>query len=232
MKSLYPSTSVLKTSSQRLVKACALVSVLAAGAMPAVQAAPTVQDFGTFSMGPTSKANLTNGAMIVRTSPFATIRGYVATGFAGGLWNGFGINSSTAATDPNGITALGIANNADFGLATFFGHPTTGGTESLIRYTYYGDATLDGKVNADDYAFTDAGFAGGANYWGLGDFNYDGVVDATDYAFLDAGFAGQGAPFAPSLTGGGGKPAGVVPEPSALGMMLVGALGLLQRRRR
>jgi hypothetical protein len=88
---------------------------------------------------------------------------------------------------------------------------------------------MDGKVTIDDYAFTDAGFFGGGDNWLLGDYNFDGVVTLDDYAFQDAGFFGQGAPFTPSFADGG---AGVVPEPSSLGLLAVTMVGLLNRRRR
>src|SRR5262249_23023796 len=54
--------------------------------------------------------DLTNNAMIVDytgSSPLAAIQAAIASGYAGGAWNGPGINSSTAASTPN--TALGFA---------------------------------------------------------------------------------------------------------------------------
>jgi hypothetical protein len=62
----------------------------------------------------------------------------------------------------------------------------------LVKYTYYGDANFDGKVNFDDYARIDAGFNSGATGWLNGDFNEDTRVNFDDYALIDNAFNYQG----------------------------------------
>ncbi len=79
-------------------------------------------------------------------TPFSTINGYIVNGLAGGAWNGLGgINSSAAASDPNGATTLACVLGDDelnlIGNPTFYGH-TVASDDSLIRYTYYGDCEL------------------------------------------------------------------------------------------
>ena len=207
-------------------KAAALA---AAASIGSAHAATTVNAIGTLSIDPAASADLGAEALIVSVTPFATVAGYVVAGSAGGAWTGFGINSSVAAAAAF-PTAIGVVNNADFGVATFFGIAVSG-TSTLARFTYYGDANLDGIVDLTDYAFTDAGFFGAGDNWLLGDYDYSGVVDLTDYAFQDAGFFGQGAPLDPSFSGGPGK-GGVVPEPSSVGLLLIAALGMASRRRR
>ena len=48
--------------------------------------------------------DLRDNALIVdydpAASPIDAIRGYLTTGYAGGAWNGVGINSSTASSTP------------------------------------------------------------------------------------------------------------------------------------
>ena len=56
-----------------------------------------------------------------------------------------------------------------------------------MKYTYFGDANLDGVVNASDYTLIDNGFNSQTSGplltgWFNGDFNYDGVVNGDDYA--------------------------------------------------
>lgn len=219
----------IKNPSLPILQSAVLAAVL--GVVSISPARALTFDIANLSINPTASADLQNNSLIVRTTPFATVNGYVVTGSAGGAWNGFGINSSVAAAGAF-PTAIGVVNNADFGVATFFGIAVSG-TDSLARFTYYGDANLDGLVDLTDYAFTDAGFFGAGNNWLLGDYDYSGVVDVTDYAFQDAGFFGQGAPLPPSFAGAGAKLGGsVVPEPGSLGLLAVASLALLNRRRR
>ena len=64
----------------------------------------------------------------------------------------------------------------------------------VIKYTYNGDADLDGRVEGDDYARIDFGFMTGGHDWANGDFDYNDHVDGSDYSLIDAAFNGQGAP--------------------------------------
>ena len=57
-------------------------------------------------------------------------------------------------------------------------------SDVLVKYTYFGDANLDGQVDGSDYSRIDANFIGGGTLtgWFNGDFNYDGVVNGSDYS--------------------------------------------------
>ena len=92
-------------------------------------------------------------------------------------------------------------------------------TDTLVRYTWYGDTDFNGVVNFDDYARIDAGFNAHLSGWSHGDFDLNGVVNFDDYALIDLAFNTQ------SL---GGLRA--VPEPAVA--CLLGAGLLLTRRRR
>ena len=78
-------------------------------------------------------------------------------------------------------------------LPLFDGELGVSAASILIRYTYFGDANLDGVVNASDFTLIDAGSVGHLTGWLNGDFNYDGVVDGADYALMDNAFNQQGA---------------------------------------
>ena len=86
----------------------------------------------------------------------------------------------------------------------------------LIKYTYYGDANLDGKVNASDYSLIDNGYLNHLTGWFNGDFNYDGVVNGSDYTLIDNAFNMQGALLAAVATTQIAGDISVVPEPSGL----------------
>jgi hypothetical protein len=64
----------------------------------------------------------------------------------------------------------------------------------LIKYTYNGDADLNGLINADDYARIDAGFAARMTSKGFynGDFDYSGAINSDDYFLIDRAFGTGG----------------------------------------
>jgi formylglycine-generating enzyme required for sulfatase activity len=83
--------------------------------------------------------------------------------------------------------------------------------------TKRGDTNLDGLINATDLAALAASF-GLAGGWAAGNANVDGVVNETDLAILGGIFGFE-------------APTGAVPEPAAMGLLALGGLGLLKRRK-
>lgn len=110
-------------------------------------------------------------------------------------------------------------------------------SQVIVKLTFYGDANLDGTVNAADFVLLSNHF-GSAAGWSQGDFNYDGTVNAADFVLLSNNF-GQG-PAALGMTPADwasynalAAELGVtVPEPASLAA--IGAIGLMlgTRRRR
>ncbi len=106
----------------------------------------------------------------------------------------------------------------------------------MVKHTWNGDANVDGVVDAMDYFQIDMGYrynntthaANPANPYYNGDFNGDGVVNADDYYMIDQAFKFQTG----QMSVGGPLGAVAVPEPSTLGLLALGAIGLLARRRR
>ena len=175
-----------------------------------------VLDTNTISIAPTGIFDVKDNAVIVRLTPFATVYSYLVTGYNGGLWTGFGINSSTAANDSQHGTGVGIINNAEAHYTTFEGHALAPAAESLVKYAFYGDSNLDGQIDSADFALFGTGTG-----WYHGDFNYDGVVNGADVALLNAGYH-ELYP---------GSPLPDVPEPGTLALALVGGMGLIRRWR-
>ena len=178
---------------------------------------------GGLSMIGTGTIDLQFASMIVSNTPLATMKGYLASGYASGLWIGNGILSLPAFVNPAHNTALGYASAGSIGLNTFAGQ-SVNPTDTLIRYTYYGDTNLDGKVNALDFNALATNFGKTSEFWINGDFNYDGVVNTQDFALL-AGNFNQSFTF-------GAPPLGtLVPEPGCIAALAAGA-SLMERRRR
>ena len=117
----------------------------------------------------------------------ATATAWAATGFDGGNWDGPGITSTAAATDPRRLAAVGVVDNGA-GLYTSFDGQAVTAADVLVRSTVYGDANLDGTVTAADYTRLDAGYVTHLTGWANGDFNYDGTVDGSDYTLIDTVF--------------------------------------------
>ncbi len=143
-----------------------------------------------------STLDLTDNDLVDHGGNLATINGLLRAGFAAGTgyWNGAGIGSSVAAAGT--LFALGEAQPAAAG--TFDGE-AVGPADVEVRYTYYGDANLDGVVNAADYLRVDVGFFNRLTGWQNGDFNYDCVVDGSDYTMIDNAFNVQGAALATAM---------------------------------
>jgi hypothetical protein len=152
-------------------------------------------------------------------SPIVSIGQYIASGRAGGNWTGPGITSGTAAGHL-GETALGFAESSSiFGPSGgVFGGLAVDATAVLIKYTYYGDADLDGDVDIADLGALASNWQA-AGTWRSGDFDYDGAVSVNDLGLLASNWqAGVGNPLGPSLEqslAALGLPHVSVPEPQA-----------------
>jgi hypothetical protein len=112
-----------------------------------------------------------------------------------------GIFSSVGNASIAHLTSLGRINNSSESGSpyTSLDNVPLASTDILVRYTYYGDANLSGKVDGSDYSLIDNGFLKHLTGWYNGDFNYDGVVDGSDYTLIDNTFNQQGASLAASI---------------------------------
>ncbi|MCY2954747.1 MAG: PEP-CTERM sorting domain-containing protein [Planctomycetota bacterium] len=141
-------------------------------------------------------------------------------------WDARGITSTAAKDDANGFTGLALLYNARLdGPEIYYmdGYRTYPG-DVLVKYTWNGDANLDGIINADDYFLVDSGFISQRGTYQHGDFNYDGIVNADDYFLIDSAYIAQSAVLSHSHS-----PI-PVPEPASLFGFAVASLFALTRR--
>jgi alpha-L-arabinofuranosidase len=181
---------------------------VANGASAAITASttdsPTTLSLGTLAIGPTGSFDVANNIVLINygsgTDPIDTIANWIASGYADGAWNGPGIISSTAQTNPN--YGLGYADAADPN------NPASLPAGQIkIMYTLLGDANLDGAVNGADFTIIASHFNQSVTAgWDEGDFNYDGAVNGADFTLLAENF-NQAAQIA--------APAVITSEPAA-----------------
>ena len=199
---------------------------------------------GTFSVSPKGVANSPTGASMVQNLTIAQgavldlnnnamVIDYtgasVETAVRQNLAAGW-IFSSAA----NTTTRLGYGEaTAVLGGAGTFAGLSVDATSVLIKFTYTGDANLDGQVDVTDLGALATNWQMSGN-WTSGDFNYTGFVDVSDLGYLASNWqAGVGNPMGQSFSdalasvGLGGV---TVPEPAMLGFTLLGLFAARRRR--
>jgi len=211
---------------------------VSSGAILELAQTPTVV-LRTGSIGAGGEVHVKDNQLIVTAQGVGTFDGSTYTGVSGairtgrnsGAWNGNGIMTSA----PTGtLHALGVATAAQTGrTGKTFGGVTVSATDTLVMYTYAGDANLDGKINVDDYGRVDLNVnISNASGWFNGDFNYDGKVNVDDYGIIDFNVGVQGAPIPTAAQPLAGL--ATVPEPAAgfIAAISIVSMSALSRKKR
>jgi hypothetical protein len=157
-------------------------------------------EVGSIAANQGGRLDLADNALVARAMTPTAVQALLAAGYNGGSWNGGnGITSSAAAGDSAGLMALGYATNADLRLSSFRGITGLAPSDVLVRYTYYGDADLDGQVTLDDFSQFLNGYqkqSPATNNWLSGDFDYSGAITLDDFSQFLFGYQHQGGALA------------------------------------
>jgi PEP-CTERM motif len=169
----------------------------------------------------TDNDEITQSSAATKTADFARMYDQLKSGFAGGVWTGTGITSSTAATSVAADTGLSLVDNALLGATNFSGQ-TVNNDSLLLKYTYYGDIDLNGQVDGDDLTVFALNFGRTTGATQVdGDIDFNGRVDGEDLTVFANNFGkGIGNPLAAGAVA-------AVPEPASLVLAGLGAAGVL-----
>jgi autotransporter-associated beta strand protein len=199
----------------------------------------------TLATNATGKFDLTDNSMVIKGLDTTQVRGLINGAFNAGHWNGAtGLDSSTAAANASGTTAIGYGTAGFLNKSSFKGVTPLNTTDVLVKYTYYGDSDLSGATNLDDFTLFLGGYQNAGATWSQGDYDYSGLVTLDDFTLFLKGYQQQGAPLSElealinSVPMSASERAGMlaavqaVPEPASVGLLAAGGLLGLTRRRR
>jgi hypothetical protein len=206
-------------------------SLTANGGLVQISAKPTANDAaGTsvvqaLTIAAGAQVDLTNNSMVI---DYSGAVGTLVDDTRAALLDGR-LDSSMGSSS----TGLGYGDNAVLNRASHGGQ-TVDTSSVLIKFTYFGDADLNGQVDVADLGALASNWQTSAP-WTSGDFDYSGFVDVADLGLLASNWqSGVGSPLGPSLAealAAVGLPSSTVPEPGAIGLLFCGALSLKRRRR-
>ena len=173
------------------------------------------------TFGAAGTLDLADNDLAVNNGSFGAIQTQVLAGFG---TTGPGITSSTS----DGSQILALFDNAMVGAGDWNGI-SIGANAVVGKYTYFGDANIDGQVTGDDYTVIDANLSttpAAGLAWLSGDMNLDGIVTGDDYTVIDANLGlGVGNPLVPASLS-------AVPEPGSVAVLLLAGAGAFGSRRR
>jgi fibronectin-binding autotransporter adhesin len=211
----------------------------------------------TLNIGVASQLNLKNNDLVVGTAvDVLAVRSQIKLGQSG-LDNTAAAAGITSDMMTLGVHGFGYALGNDPNLSTLLTDPgqLTGqafdADSVLVKYTYRGDADLDGDADLVDLSRWAESFSGSlanpeipTTLWTQGDWDYDGDTDLVDLSLWSANFTGNLnggglSVYAPNASPGAisalaGMGITVVPEPGTISLIGIGfcVVGVLRRSAR
>lgn len=182
--------------------------------------------FSSLSIAPGAMLQLTNNALILDSATSSALAEDVRQHILAGR----------IAFDIGPQVRLGFGDNQVLQIDSFAGRDVSSHDNVLLKWTYAGDANLDGQVDIRDLYLLAQSFQS-AGLWTSGDFDYSGTVDAIDLGYLARNWqAGVGDPIPAGDLSTAlmslGLPGVSVPEPAGTLMIAAAALATMRRRQR
>jgi autotransporter-associated beta strand protein len=192
---------------------------------------PSLTFGGTVAV-PVGKLDLTNNSLIIDfVGGPGGLAGDIRQLIKAGV-DSAGASGIVTSVGTSGQTGLGYGDNAVL-MKTEFAGKTVDLDSTFIKFTYFGDADLNGQVDVADLGALASNWQT-AGLWTAGDFDYSGFIDVADLGLLASNWqAGVGSPLGPSLAealAAVGLPSAAVPEPGSVALLTIGSLALLRRR--
>jgi fibronectin-binding autotransporter adhesin len=141
--------------------------------------------------------------------------------------------AAVAALVGDGAAGTGTIYTSSFGSGKAVGFGDVGAGGVTVRYTYQGDADLNGTVNFNDFLVLQNNF-NNSGVFSKGDFDYNGTVNFNDFLVLQNNFGnsitGAAVSFTAAQVAAIQSFAATVPEPTSLALLGLGAAAALRRR--
>ena len=210
----------------------------------------------TLIMGTGSQLNLKNNDLVFGTGSLTDVRAQIKLGLSG-ISNTAAASGITSDMMTFGVHGFGYASGSDPNLNPILGGSLSGQSYDadsvLVKFTYRGDADLDGDSDLDDLGYWANSFTGDlglgplaspTTLWTQGDWDYDGDTDLDDLGFWSSTFTGDlgggglsvYAPNAPDGAIAALAQMGIkaVPEPGTMSLIGIGfcMVGVLRRSAR